>query len=620
MAVSQSLSVTEVAGSTNAATNTSKVSIIWDSTQTGDSWNGYTKTAKYYISINGGQETEYSVSYTLPKNTTQRILSKIITVTHKDDGSGSVKVRTWMDTGISAGVVEKSKTIDLKTIPRASTITTIANKSLGNSCIVAWTPLSSTYRYKLQFSLKGWLHTTDVIHPNQTTAYNYILNPLPLEVANQFSADSKEGTLEVRLFTYSDSAATTQVGSTSKKTFTVTLPDNVSTKPTVTMSLAPVQPPNMNSKFASVYVQGKSKVQATLSATGKYNATVSSSTYQMYVIGNVDTSSPYQSGYLIYPGAVAVTGSATDSRGFTGTNKQTITVIPYNKPKIIPASGESSIICARCDENGNLSESGTYLKIKAKRDYSKVESGTQLNFCAIRYRCKPSTNASFSDSDWVTILAKNSTSDEISTGPIANVVSNASVSYIVEVGVIDDVGESSSLRITVPTSSIDFHLRKGGYGAAFGKYSERENAVEIADNWDLFYKGENIGKNLYIVSDWIDVGFSSNVSASVNAIGRCPTGKCCYKVVNENHVYVAFNCAFTYSNEPIKVNNNSIPEQYRPTNHVYDMCPTTGRSVARIYITPSGDIMINHIQDVGLGSYTTSANIGWIDGYIDYWI
>lgn len=615
MAVSQSLSVTEVAGSINAAANTSMVAIIWDSTQTGDSWNGYTKTAKYYISINGGPETEYTVSYTLPKNATQRILSKTITVTHKDDGSGSVKVRTWMDTGISAGVVEKSKTIDLRTIPRASTITTIANKSLGNSCIVAWTPLSSTYRYKLQFSLKGWLHTTDVIHPNQTTAYNYILNPLPLEVANQFSADSKEGTLEVRLFTYSDSVATIQVGSTSKKTFTVTLPDNASTKPTVTMSLAPVH--SLSSKFASVYVQGKSKVQATISATGKYGASIDESSYKMSALGKTDSSSPYQSDYLTTAGTIEVTGYATDSRGFTGTKEQNITVIPYSKPKIIPVSGESSIICARCDANGNLSDSGTYLKIKAKRSYYTVE---QLNLCAIRYRCKPSTNASFSDSDWVTILAKDSTSDEISTGPIANVVSDASTSYIVEVGVVDDIGESSSLKITVPTSSVDFHLRKGGGGAAFGKYSERENAVEIADNWDLFYKGETIGKNLYIVSDWIDVGFSSNVSASVNAIGRCPTGKCCYKVVNENHVYVAFNCAFTYSNEPIKVNNNSIPEQYRPTNHVYDMCPTTGRSVARIYITPSGDIMINHIQDVGLGSYTTSANIGWIDGYIDYWI
>lgn len=709
MAVSQSLSVTEVAGSTNTAANTSMVAIIWDSTQTGDSWNGYTKTAKYYISINGGPETEYTVSYTLPKNATQRILSKTITVTHKDDGSGSVKVRTWMDTGISAGVVEKSKTIDLRTIPRASTITTIANKSLGNSCIVAWTPLSSTYRYKLQFSLKGWLHTTDVIHPNQTTAYNYILNPLPLEVANQFSADSKEGTLEVRLLTYSDSAATTQVGSTSKKEFTVTLPDNSSTKPTVTMSLAPVH--SLSSKFASVYVQGKSKVQATLSATGKYQATVASSAYKMSVLGKNDTAYPYQSDYLTNPGTVTVTGYATDSRGFTGTTSQKITVIPYSKPKIIPASGESSVICARCDANGNLSESGEYLKIKAKRSYSKVESGTQLNFCAIRYRCKPSTNASFSDSDWVTILAKNSTNDEIATGPIANVVSNASVSYIVEIGVVDDVGESSSLKITVPTSSVDFHLKKGGGGAAFGKYAEKDKCLEIAPDWDVTGRVYGLGKckeiipqnadinsytefgvysivsndyaatmsnlpiklagllivssavgdgnssgpwayikqryesldgkheyhrivrtgsvaGVYTYDEWLRRGntnwrgltLSSSVSQSNHAIGRYTNGNCWYRVVDENHVYVTFNCAFTFSGSEIQVNANALPAEYRPARYVYAMCPTNDRGIARIIINTSGNVFVDYVQSMASSSVTSSYGVTWIDGYIDYWI
>ena len=65
MAVYQSLSVTEVAGSQNINNNTSKVRILWTSTQSGDSWNGYTKTAYYYVSINGGAEVAYPVTYTL---------------------------------------------------------------------------------------------------------------------------------------------------------------------------------------------------------------------------------------------------------------------------------------------------------------------------------------------------------------------------------------------------------------------------------------------------------------------------------------------------------------------------------------------------------------------------
>ena len=170
MAVTQTLSVTEVAGSVNTSTNTSKVRILWQSTQTGDSWNGYTRTAKYYISINGEAEREYTVSYTLPQSTTKTILDTTITVTHKGDGTGTVKVRTWMDTSISAGVVEKTQTLTLATIPRASTITSASNTTLGTPCTVKWTPLSANFRYKLNFSLGGYSYTTGAIHPNTTAS------------------------------------------------------------------------------------------------------------------------------------------------------------------------------------------------------------------------------------------------------------------------------------------------------------------------------------------------------------------------------------------------------------------------------------------------------------------
>ena len=113
MAVSQSFSVTEVANSVSVADNTSKVNIKWISTQSGESRNDNTRTAYYWISINGGAETKYSVSYTLPAGTTKTILNKTITVKHKDDGTGTVKVRAWMDTRISYGVTEPSKSIKI---------------------------------------------------------------------------------------------------------------------------------------------------------------------------------------------------------------------------------------------------------------------------------------------------------------------------------------------------------------------------------------------------------------------------------------------------------------------------------------------------------------------------
>lgn len=114
MAVTQSLAVDQIGQSIEG--NYSTVRIRWTSTQTGSSRNGFTRTAYYYISINGGAEQEYTVSYTLPANTTQVILDTTITVPHNADGTGTVAVRTWMDTDISAGVVRTNKTVNLSTI------------------------------------------------------------------------------------------------------------------------------------------------------------------------------------------------------------------------------------------------------------------------------------------------------------------------------------------------------------------------------------------------------------------------------------------------------------------------------------------------------------------------
>lgn len=476
MAVSQALTVTEVAGSPSTSTNTSKVRILWTSTQTGDSWNGYTRTAYYWVSINGGAETKYSVSYTLPKGTTKTILDTTITVTHKDDGSGTIKVRTSMDTGISAGVVEKSQTVTLTTIARASVISSASAVTLGNKCSVKWTPKATAFRYKLKFSLGDWSYTTGAIHPNTTSAYTYTGYTIPLDVAKQITG-SKTGTMTVTLYTYSDSGATKQVGSADSETFTVTVPDNSSTQPSVSMTLAPVS--SLGSAFSGLYIQGKTKVKATLSATGKYSATIKS--YSMKVNStSYGSSADYTSGYLSTSGSFTVYGYATDSRGITGSTSKGITVLAYSKPKITVA------VCGRCDENGNLTDTGTYLKIKATRSYNTVKSGgVQKNFCKIQYRYKLASAASYSS--WTTILASDSlTSDTVETSALLGGVLAIDSSYEVQVRAIDDIGDEAVTTVAIPTDKVHTHKTKNGMG--FGKYVEHENSLEVG--WDARFYGE----------------------------------------------------------------------------------------------------------------------------------
>ena len=376
-------------------------------------------------------------------------------ITHDSDGKKSVAISlnfrgyTKDGTGASGFEISGSQTIELTTIPRASTISSAANTTLGNKCSVKWTPLSTSFRYKLKFSLGKWSYTTGAINPGTTSAYTYTGYTIPLAVAGYISSTSKTGTMTVALYTYSDAACSNMIGSISAKTFTVTIPENASTKPSVSMTGVPVS--SLSSPFSDMFIQGMSKFQATITASGKYGASIAA---QKLTIEGKSYGAPYISGFIASSGDVTVKASVTDSRGFTGEVQKTITVIPYQKPKLLPGAGESGIICARCDASGSLTESGTYLKIVAGRSYSKVTvDDAQNNFCEIRYRYRLESANTFSD--WITLLDKSDVSaDTVNSGAIANVVASAQSTYVVQLGVADDVGEAAAIQFVIPTDFV----------------------------------------------------------------------------------------------------------------------------------------------------------------------
>lgn len=621
-------------------------------------------------------------------------------VSHNDDGTGSVYIgATGSISGTTLTSTTCGATVTLDTIPRASTITSVTNTTIGSGCSIKWTPLSTSFKYRVKLSMGDYTQWTSYLSPNSKSAYTCGMT-VGYTAAEELPKTAK-GTMTATLYTYK---GTTQIGSSSSKTFTVTVPNNGMTQPSLSATISPISAVP-NNDLSTVYVQSKSKVKATVSTEGKYGATISSC--KMTVLGK-SYGSPFESGWLSQSGSVAVKFTATDSRGFSTTISKTITVIPYSKPKVLPASGEKAIVCARCDENGNLSESGTYLKIKAVRSFSTVTSGgVQLNKCILRYRHK--TVAATSFSGWVTLLSHENTSDNTAnTNPIANVVASTSTSYTVQISATDIYGESALVELTVPTDSVTYHMRKGGKAWGFGKYAERDNCLDISDDWDVLgrvyslgkgktdilsgadvnnYKqfglyevvtnavaanvlnlplakagklivssangtGQTSGKATYILQEYIDytgtykcrrmlecnasnewtyhdwiiesdtgwesLGLSSNVSDGSNT-GRNGVG-CYYRVINENHVYVAFNCGFTYSGATVQVNANAIPSTYRPKRHAYAINPTGGRAIARTIVTNVGNVVVDWIQVIPTTESTTSSTVNWIDGYIDYWV
>lgn len=460
-----------------------------------------TGTWSFSLNVNGS-----NISGTVRESVLQDwvlIATKTVNnISHDPNGTKTIAITASVTapngTSLAGHVTKVSNaSITLDTIKRAATIIAVTDHTLnavtsvtlGNHIGVKFAPTSLAYTYKIDITVGSYTYS-ESYQPTVSTAQTYLIDT---SVSARYEAFAKQiignppvATGTVKLSTLSGS---TLIGYDTE-TFQMTVPNNSSTQPSPGMTLQPVNT-NLPTAFNGLYVQGKSRVGGSFAGSGKYNATIKS--YSMSV-GGKSYSSPYASDILTQVGAVEVKGSATDSRGFTGTQTKSITVIPYSAPKI------NVSICDRCDANGNLTDSGTYLKIKAKRTYSKVESdGKAHNSCRIQFRYAVE-GGSFGA--WQTILPAESTSDEVETGPLLGGALSVASSYIVQVGVIDSLGEYSNTSYSVLSEAVFMHRRAGGQGMGLGKYCNQDGLLDVA--WDTRIRGDLLlGDNGKPVMDYI---------------------------------------------------------------------------------------------------------------------
>lgn len=438
-----------------------------------DTATGYITCGGFKVVIDGTTVYSKSTDYRVDVYNGTVVASGEITIAH--DAEGKKSFTGYVEAGIYYHSVNSSGsgTFTLTDIPRVSVPTLSASSVNFGSAITVYTNRkSSSFTHHLYYSVNGGAEVG--ITPDIGTSFTWTV---PYDLISKIAASDKKATIMFRLYTFNGE---TNIGNNTIS-FTATVPDNSTTKPTVSMMLSPVG--SLPSAFSGLYIQGKTKVKATLSATGKYGATIKS--YSMSAEGgSYGSKENYTSGLLMQYGTRSITGYATDSRDFTGNTSQSITVIAYSKPTI-------SAQAYRCDANGNKSSTGTYLRISATRSYAKVMSGsTQKNFCLIRYRYKLTSASSYSA--WTTILAGNSTSsDSVTTGALLSGVLSVSSSYLVQIQALDDIGEYAETTITISTEAIHTHKTKNGLG--LGKYSEKENTLDMG--WGIELNGNDIYKN-----------------------------------------------------------------------------------------------------------------------------
>lgn len=371
-------------------------------------------------------------------------------ISHGADGRKTVRLScdfTTASSYISGGSVSGS--VELPMIHRAASVTA-HNSALGSACHIIWTPASATHSFAMAFVLGQWRLITEKIYPGTTSNYTYTGAVLPLEAARQFAGSS--ASMRVVLTTYDGGT----VLGTTEDTFTVTVPENGETCPSVTAELSPV-----GSGFAGLYMQKLCKVSAAVTATDPLGAAITGYT--------ISTGGPSVNGtvsdYLDRSGTVAVTVTVENSRGFTGSWTGQITVTPYDTPSL------RSPAAYRCLSDGTADPGGTFLRISAGWSCSPVAG---KNSCRLRWRYRRE-DAGWGDWNYVT------DTDSVDTGAIPGILLEKTEAYVVEMAAEDTAGGSATAIFSIPVEKVYMHRTRDAMG--LGGYADGADLLDV--HWNV---------------------------------------------------------------------------------------------------------------------------------------
>lgn len=467
MSVNQSLTLEQVGQS--IANNTSKVRIKWTSQQTGSSYNNAPgDKAYYYITINGGTRTEHTVAFTLPLNTTKTILDITITVNHNPDGTGSIKVETWMDTEISAGVITQTKTLTLDTIPRASAVSAPSTWTLGTALKITIGRKSTSFSDKLYYKIgsKSAVRLTGY----DGTAGTYSWTPPVSLAANAPNSTKLAATIICETYN-----GTAYVG---RSECTVTLAIPASVVPTLSVSVT--DPTGNKTKYTGYFLQRLSKITVEITGTGAQGSTIKS--YSIKVGWSAGSGTLYTAsaatgttGLLPYYGTVYVTCTVTDSRGRTATKSLSYTVSKYSVPTI------SAISATRCTQNGTASRTGEYGKVTFTAAITPLSNKNTAAY-KVQYREYGSTGL------WTEVTPTIPTADKYAPKNISTIFpADTNKRYTVRVVATDAFSTSNSSMRDISASFVLQHLAKSKSSVGIGRLCDDDKTKALQVGLDAYF-------------------------------------------------------------------------------------------------------------------------------------
>ena len=436
--------------SVNIAANESAVRAKLYYVGNGLSWNN--SGCEWWININGNSDHGY---HSFGKNGTQYLGERVVNVAHDADGSKKVSVSASFATGVYIGTLTASASITLTKIPRKSTLGSVTPASVAyeSQTTIAINRAASGFTHTIQAYYNG---TWNNIATGVGDSYEWT----PAKSLAQYFTTSP-ATVDLRIITYNGS---TQLGYNDySKALTLNATSDM--VPTVTVTVTDTE--GYLAKYGGL-VQNKSKVKVTLSETLSYGSPIKSRTVQ--IDNEYFSESPATASGPVSGTSLTVKASVTDNRGMTDSASVKPTVLSYADPNV------NSIAVARCNSAGTANDSGTYAKVAYNISVASLNSKNAKS-AKIMWKAITATtwnSVALSMSDYTL-----SGSTVIGGGALAT-----GTTYEVKVVVADNFTTKESAVMTVPTSFAIMNFK--AQGVAFGKLSERDKAMEIAEGFPLY--------------------------------------------------------------------------------------------------------------------------------------
>lgn len=441
------------------------------------SWQSWSNNHTVSISIDGNNASA-SRSFDIRGKSREVVWTRTRRVNHNANGAKSVSLGASGNTGTSLGSFNFSSSVNLDTIPRASTLNSFSIQS----------PLqvgtANTVNLGLSRASTGFTHDIQLRHGStviQSWNGQGVPSTLPISAGSVDTLlgrirESTTGTVTLRVQTRSGS---TNIGEALTRNATVTVHDNVTPNAT---GLSVTQ---VGNTVTSQYLQGISSANASFNASATGGAyLISSRIVIRRVSGGTNSSTIHgtsgRSSLLTSNGAYEAIATTTDSRGRSATQRVTFTVVEYSPPRITNFTARRS--------GSNL----TTVNVTWATAHNSLGLNNPLQVFIER---RPTGG------NWGAIL--NTTTSIETAGNTLNSTGNAvTSSFEFRMFVSDGFGNTAEATATISTQRVVIDIHKDE-GVGIGKLHE-EGVLDIGGDARLTEGNFNIeagGNNLRFTSD-----------------------------------------------------------------------------------------------------------------------